>query len=150
MKKRDDGIVISGYKIQICGVAAAHEIIIVPGSGYKDDDADFAVACAVPRDVEGLTIVETRRPSDRRDVEEGWDSPKHGRITQAFLLFDNVFVPNDRVFMAGEVKYSGKFIANFASIYRVAIGACVAGQGDIMCEAAINMARANGLSQKTF
>lgn len=150
VETRDDGIIISGYKIQICGVAAAHEIIAVPGSGYGESEQDFCVACAVPRDVQGLTIVETRRPSEKRDEEEGWDAPKVGNITQAFLLFDKVFVPNDRIFMNGEFKYSGQIIGNFAAIYRAAIGACVAGQGDIMIGAAINMARANGLAQKTF
>lgn len=147
---RPDGIVIRGYKAQICGVAACHEIICTPGGGYGEEDKDFCLAVAVPRDAEGLTIVETRRPSDTRDEEEGWDAPKVGNITQAFLLFDDVFVPNDRVFMCGEFKYTGKFISYFTSIYRSAIGACVAGQGDIMIGAAINMARANGLSQKPF
>lgn len=147
---RPDGIVIRGYKAQICGVAAAHEIIVVPGSGYGESEKAFCVACAVPRDAEGLTVVETRRPSDSRDEEEGWDVPKAGNITQAFLIFDDVFVPNERVFMNGEFKYSGKIIGYFTAIYRAAIGACVAGQGDIMAGAAINMARANGLSQKAF
>lgn len=147
---RADGIVVRGYKVQICGVAAAHEIIAIPGSGYKDADADYAVAFAVPRDVEGLTIIETRRPSDNRDEEEGWDAPKKGNITQAFLIFDDVFVPNERVFLCKEAKYSGAIIGHFACIYRAAIGACVAAQGDIMIGAAIGMARANGLTQKAF
>lgn len=150
VETRPDGIVISGYKVQICGVAAAHEIIVVPGNGYKESEKDFCVACAVPRDAEGLTCVETRRPSDARDEEEGWDAPKAGNITQAFLLFDKVFVPNDRVFMNGEFKYSGQILGHFTAIYRAAIGACVAGQGDVMIGAAINMARANGLTRKTF
>jgi len=147
---RPDGILIRGYKALICGVAAAHEIVVVPGAIYGETEKAFSVAVAVPRDVAGLTIVETRRPSDARDEEEGWDAPKTGNITQAFLIFDDVFVPNDRVFMCGEFKYTGKLIGTFTAIYRAAIGACVAGQGDIMIGAAINMARANGLSQKAF
>lgn len=150
VEKRADGIVVSGYKIQICGIAAAHEIICVPGGGYKESEKDFCIAFAVPRDVEGLTIVECRTGMDRRYEEEGWDVPKSGTITQAWLLFDKVFIPNDRVFMCGEFKYSGMIISNFAAIYRAAIGACVAGQGDVMIGAAISMARANGLSQKAF
>jgi 4-hydroxybutyryl-CoA dehydratase / vinylacetyl-CoA-Delta-isomerase len=118
--------------------------------GYKDTEKDFCVAAAVPLDAEGLTIVETRRPSDARDEEEGWDAPKVGNITQAYLLFDNVFIPNERVFMNGEYKYSGAIIGMFSAIYRAAIGACVAGQGDVMMGSAINMARANGLSKKIF
>jgi 4-hydroxybutyryl-CoA dehydratase/vinylacetyl-CoA-Delta-isomerase len=147
---RPDGIIVNGFKVQICGVAACHYIMAMPGTGYGEDDKDFAVAFAVPRDEKGLTIVETRRPSDNRDEEDGWDSPKAGNITQTFILFDNVFIPNERVFMCGEFKYTGRNIGNFAAIYRAAIGACVAGQGDVMIGAAINMARANGLSQRTF
>ena len=150
VETRQDGVVIRGWKTQICGTAAAHEIIAVPGSGYKESEKDFCVAVAVPRDAKGLTVVETRRPSDERIEEDGWDAPKEGAITQAYLFFDNVFVPNDRVFMNGEFKYTGAIIGHFASIYRAAIGSCVAGQGDIMAGAAINMARANGLSQKPF
>jgi 4-hydroxybutyryl-CoA dehydratase / vinylacetyl-CoA-Delta-isomerase len=147
---RPDGIVVRGFKVQICGVAACHEIVAMPGSGYGEEDKDFCVAFAIPRDTEGITIVETRRPSDHRDEEEGWDAPKAGNITQTFILFEDVFVPNDRVFMCGEAKYTARNISMFSAIYRAAIGACVAGQGDIMVGAAINMARANGLSQRTF
>ena len=50
--------------------------------------------------------------------------------------------------MCGEFPYTGKLLVNFTAIYRAAIGACVAGQGDIMVGAAINMARANGLSMR--
>ena len=94
-----------------------------------------------------LTIVETRRPSDRRAEEEGWDGIKSG-TTQAFLLFDKVFVPHEHVFLNGEVKYAGAILGNFTALYRAAIGGCVAGQGDVMIGAALGMARANGLTQK--
>ncbi len=149
-ERRPDGIVLRGYKVQICGVAAAHEIICLPGSGYGEAEADFSVAAAVPRDSKGLTAVETRRPSDTRDEEQGWDAPKAGNITQAFLIFDHVFVPDERVFLCGEFAYTRGLLATFTALYRAAIGACVAGQGDIMIGAAINMARANGLSSKRF
>ena len=58
-KVRKDGIEISGVKAMICGVAAANEIFILPGSSYKEADKDCSVACVIPRDIEGLTIVET-------------------------------------------------------------------------------------------
>ena len=147
---KPDGIIVSGYKIQICGVAACHYIVAMPGTGYGEVDKDFAVAFAVPRDEKGITIVECRGISDTRAAEEGYDMPHAGNITQAYIHFDNVFIPNERVFMCGEFKYSGRNIGNFAAIYRAAIGHCVAGQGDIMIGAAMGMARANGLSVKPF
>ena len=69
----DDGIVISGAKVMICGTAASQEIFLLPGGVYGEVDQDFAIACVVPRDIEGLTIVETTHPSDRRELEETAD-----------------------------------------------------------------------------
>ncbi len=147
---RDDGIVIRGAKVMICGVAASHEIFLLPGNAYREEDKDFAVACVVPRDIEGLTIVETRRPSDERELhDEGFDTIDTG-ITQAYLIFEDVFVPKDRVFMCQEYQHSGRVIEYFTANYRACIGACVAGQGDIMIGAAALIARSNGLSSKTF
>lgn len=147
---RDDGIIVRGVKAQICGVAAAHEIVCVPGGGLKEDESAFAVAFAIPRDAAGIRAVETRRPSDTRDEEDGWDAPKVGGISQAFLLFDDVFVPNDRVFLQGETEFAARFINIFTALYRAPIGACVAGQGDIMIGTAIELAGAAGLNQKVF
>lgn len=151
VEKRDDGIVVRGAKLMICGVAAAREIFIVPGSAYRPEDADYCVSFVIPRDTEGLTIVETRHPSDDRDTEEGWDNPiNEGGITQAFLLFEDVFVPNERIFMCGESKYTKTAIMSFIGPYRAAIGGCVAGQGDVKIGSAILTARTNGLSAKVF
>lgn len=146
---RADGVVISGYKAMICGVAASNEIFLLPGGAYREEDKDYALACVVPKDIEGLTIVEARRPSDTREYEDGFDAPETG-ITQGFLFFEDCFVPNDRVFLCKEFKYSGKIIEYFTANYRACIGACVAGQGDVMIGAGALMARANGLAAGTF
>ena len=151
IEKREDGIVVRGAKVMICGVAAANEIFVIPGSGYKEEDASCAVAFVIPRDIEGLTIVETRHPSDKRDEEDGFDNPvTEGGITQAYLLFEDVFIPNERVFMCGETKYTGITVGYFVMPYRAAIGGCVAGQGDIKIGSAILTARTNGLNSKIF
>jgi 4-hydroxybutyryl-CoA dehydratase/vinylacetyl-CoA-Delta-isomerase len=147
---REDGIVVRGVKAQICGVAAAHEIVCVPGGALTEAERDFAVAFAIPRDAAGLTVVETRRPSDTRDEEEGWDAPKAGGISQAFLLFDDVFVPKERVFLQGEHEFAARFIHLFTALYRAPIGACVAGQGDVMIGASLELGKAGGLSRKVF
>jgi len=148
---RDDGIVVRGAKIMICGTAAAQELFVLPGSGYREADKDYAVSFVIPKDTAGVTIVEARRPSDTRELEEGFDAPiEIGGITQAYIFFEDVFVPKERVFMAGEFKYAGAAVMNFIAPYRAAIGGCVAGQGDVMAGAAALIARANGLSTKAF
>ena len=149
--ERKDGIVVRGAKVMICGVAAANEIFIMPGTGYREPDKDYAISFVIPRDIKNLTIVETRRPSDTRELEGGFDIPvDNGGITQAYLLFEDVFVPKERVFMCKEFSYALKAVMNFIAPYRAAIGGCVAGQGDVMVGAAALIARANGLSEKVF
>ena len=151
VEERKDGIVVRGAKVMICGVAAANEIFIMPGTGYREQDKDYAVSFVIPRDIENLTIVETRHPSDMREQEDGFDIPVDiGGITQAYLLFEDAFIPKDRVFMCKEYSYALQAVMNFIAPYRAAIGGCVAGQGDVMIGAAALIAQANGLSEKVF
>lgn len=153
VERRSDGIVVRGAKVMICGIAAANEVFVLPGSSYKDEDADWSISFVIPRDVEGLTIVEARHPNDSREMEDpqSFDSPvKRGGITQAYLFFEDVFVPTERLFMAGEAAFTGEAVINFVLPYRAAIGGCVAGQGDIKLGGAVLTARANGLSSKAF
>lgn len=150
-RRQEDGIVVRGAKIMICGTAAADEVFVMPGTRLRREEADYAVAFAIPKDTPGTTIVETRHPSDERELEEGFDNPVvRGGITQAYIFFENVFVPRERVFMCGEYSYAGEAVFRFTLPYRSAIGACVAGQGDVMIGAAILIARANGLDEKVF
>ncbi len=151
VERRADGVVVRGAKIMIAGAAAAEEIFVLPGTGCRKGEEDWAIAFAIPRDVPGLTIVEARHPSDSRESEPGYDVPSGtGGITQGYLLFENVFVPNERIFLNGEVEFTGPSVLNFIMPYRAAIGGCVAGQGDVKIGAAILAARANGLSAKVF
>ena len=150
-KGTEGDIVVRGAKVMIAGVAAANEVFVLPGTGYKEGEGDYAVSFAIPRDIEGLTVIEARHPSDGRDMEQGFDNPvDYGGITQGYLLFQDVRVPRERVFMAGEWKHSIKAVLNFIAPYRAAIGGCVAGQGDVIVGAAALMARANGLSERVF
>lgn len=151
VEMRDDGMIVRGAKVQIAGAAAANEIFVLPGTGYRAEDADYAISFVVPKDIEGLTIVEARHPSDGRDLESGLDNPVSiGGITQGYLLFDDVFVPRERIFMAGEHTHSLGAVMNFIMTYRSAIGGCVAGQGDVMAGAAALMSRANGIDERKF
>jgi len=150
-KEASGDIVVRGAKVMIAGVAAANEVFVLPGAGYREGESDYTISFVVPRDIEGLTVVEARHPSDGRDLEQGFDNPvDYGGITQGYLLFQDVHIPKERIFMAGEWKHSTKAVLNFIAPYRSAIGGCVAGQGDVIVGAAALMARANGLSEKVF
>jgi 4-hydroxybutyryl-CoA dehydratase/vinylacetyl-CoA-Delta-isomerase len=151
VKNTESGITVRGAKVMIAGAVAANELFVLPGTRYTDKEKDFAISFVIPRDAEGITVVEARHPSDTREMEEGFDIPvKKGGITQGYIFFEDVFVPTERVFMCGEAEYTIKGVLNFISPYRAAIGGCVAGQGDVMMGAAALVARANGLSEKSF
>jgi 4-hydroxybutyryl-CoA dehydratase/vinylacetyl-CoA-Delta-isomerase len=151
VKRSDAGMTVRGAKVMIAGAVAANELFVLPGTRYTEKETDFAVSFVIPRDAEGITVVEARRPSDTREMEEGFDIPvKKGGITQGYIFFEDVFVPRKRVFMCGEAEYTVKGVQNFIGPYRSAIGGCVAGQGDVMMGAAALVARANGLSEKDF
>ena len=151
VKKTPEGITVRGAKIMICGVAAANEIFVMPGTRLKASDADYAVSFAVPKDAKGITIVEARHASDERDCEAGFDNPvTRGGITQSYIFFEDVFVPNERVFMCREYRYAQEAVFRFTLPYRSAIGGCVAGQGDVMVGASILIARANGIKEDAF
>jgi len=138
--KRGDGIVVRGAKAIICGVAAANELFVLPGAMFREGDNDYAIGFVVPRDIDGLTIVETRHTSDTREAEEGFDSPVTiGGISQAWLLFQDVFVPRERVFLCGEIEFANMALTNFLLSYRATQAGCVAGEGDIMAGAASGM-----------
>lgn len=142
---RPDGIVVSGTKVMIAHAAVCQEIFVCPGVGYREAEKDYAVAFVVPRDIEGLTVVQT----DASEGRQGWDDMKYADQS-SYLIFEDCFIPNERVFMCGEYTHAGDVINRFVGNYRACIGSCVAGQCDIMIGAAMLMARSNGLSTKTF
>jgi len=152
VEERDDGIVVRGAKVMIAGVAAANEIFVMPTMGLREEDKDYAVSFVIPRDLDGVTIIEARHPDDARELEgNGYELPATGTgITQAWILFEDAFISKDRIFMCGEWEYTSKAIMYFTSSYRALIGSCVAGQGDVMVGASILIARANGLKERTF
>lgn len=137
---RDDGIVISGIKVNQTGILFAHEVVIVPTTALKEEDKDFAVACAVPADSPGMTFVLGRTPQDKRFFEvggdiEGIDLGKNFADHQALVYFDHVFVPKERVFMAGEWKFAGRLLNYFTAVHRLTAGGCKAGGCSALCGA---------------
>jgi len=65
---------------------------------------------------------------------------------EALVVFDNVFVPWDRVFMCGEAAYSGALVEKFAAYHRQSY-ACKVGVGDVLIGAAQTAAEINGVDR---
>jgi len=136
------GIVISGVKAIVTGAPYMHELLIMPCRTYTAEDADFAVCCAVPVDADGVTIV--ARPAGRPGEPAATFTGRYGQSTGVVIL-DDVFVPHDRVFLAGETVEGGFLTTAYATHHRHSCIGARAGFGDLLIGAGALMIEANGL-----
>ncbi len=141
-ERRKDGVVLSGCKAIVTAAPYVHEFLVMPSRTHVKGDEDFAICCAVPCDAQGVTI--SARPAGRAGDPAAKFSAKYGQSTGA-VLFDNVFVPWDRVFMAGETEEAGYLTTSYATHHRHSCIAARAGFGDLLIGAGALMAEANGL-----
>jgi len=142
-ERRPDGIVIRGTKAIVTGAPYMHEFLVMPCRTHTAEDADFAVCCAVPIDAPGVTIVS--RPAGRPGEAAAKFSARYGQSV-AVVLFDDVFVPHERVFFAGEHEEAGFLTTSYASHHRHSCIAARAGFGDLLIGAGALMIEANGLN----
>ena len=136
------GIVISGAKAIITGAPYMHELLVMPCRNMVEADADFAVCCSVPIDAEGMTIVS--RPAGRPGEAAAKFSGLYGQAT-GVAIFDRVFVPWERVFLAGEWQHSAAVTYNYATHHRHTCIAARAGFGDLLIGAGALTTEANGI-----
>jgi 4-hydroxybutyryl-CoA dehydratase/vinylacetyl-CoA-Delta-isomerase len=136
VERREDGIVIRGAKLHMTGAVNSHEILVMPTAAMNEKSKDYAVVCAVPIDAPGVTMVFGRQAGDdRRDRKERIDvgKPSFGAVGgEALLVFEDVFVPNENVFMNGETEFTGNLVYRFAAHHRANYGACKTGLMDVL------------------
>ncbi|MCX6028352.1 MAG: 4-hydroxybutyryl-CoA dehydratase [Chloroflexi bacterium] len=138
VERRPDGIVVRGAKAHQTGAIFSHEIIAMPTLAMRADDRDYAVAFAVPSDARGIIYILGRQASDTRKLEEAAPdvgNPIYGGH-EALVIFDDVFVPTERIFMDGEWQFSGALVERFAGYHRQSYGGCKVGVGDVLIGAA--------------
>ena len=144
VEKRSDGIVVRGAKAHQTGSLSSHEIIVLPTRALGPGDEDYAVAFAIPSDTPGLIHVVGRSSLDTREID-GCDvgNARYSKYCPT-VLFDDVFVPWDRVFMCGEVEFAVDMVVKFSAFHRQSHGGCKSGKIDCMTGAAVTMMDLNG------
>lgn len=144
VEERDDGIVVSGFKMSITQAAYADELIVIPTRALREDDRDFAVAFAIPADIEGVSLI--TRPVWHREKDNEGASPfcTYG-VSDSVIHFDNVFVPKERVFMCGEWQFGRRLALLFADSHRHSYCGCKPAVSDILCGATALAAEANNI-----
>ncbi|MCD8086967.1 MAG: 4-hydroxyphenylacetate 3-hydroxylase family protein [Oscillospiraceae bacterium] len=147
VERRPDGVVVRGAKAHQTGASNSHEILVMPTQAMKPEDKDYAIAFSVPIDAEGIFMIVGRQSCDTRKLEDGTmdrGNPNFGGM-EALVIFDNVFVPNDRIFLNGESEFATVLVERFASYHRQSYGGCKVGVGDVLIGAAAVAADQNGV-----
>ena len=147
-ERRDNGVVISGAKLHQTGMLNSHEILVMPTLTMRPGEEAWAVCCAVPTDADGIRYIYGRQTSDTRKLEANRldvGNPTFGG-QEVMTVFEDVFVPDERVFLDGEVDFSGILVERFASYHRQSYGGCKVGVGDALIGATALIAQMNGVA----
>lgn len=147
VERREDGIVVRGAKAHQTGAVNSHEHLIMPTIALKEGDKDYAVSFAIESDAEGIFMIYGRQSCDTRKLEEGADidlgNSEFGGH-EVLVIFEDVFVPNERIFMCGEYDFAGMLVERFAGYHRQSYGGCKVGVGDVLIGASALCAEYNG------
>ncbi|SPM36554.1 Aromatic ring hydroxylase [Mycobacterium rhizamassiliense] len=143
VERREDGVVIRGAKLHISAAPFAHHLLVMPTKSMKPGEEDYAIACAVPVNADGVHVVSRTvqaRGGDERDypVSSGRSMP------DGFVIFDDVFVPHEHVFLDGVAAQAGIFAHSLGLWERLGGTAVMVEQADEMVGLAALIAEANG------
>lgn len=138
VETREDGIVVRGCKLHQTGMINSHEMLVMPNNTLKEEDKEWAVCFAIPINTPGMVYVYGRQSSDTRKMEGGSIDigNKYFGGQEVTTIFNDVFVPWDRVFMNGEWDFTGMLVERFAGYHRQSYGGCKVGVGDTLIGAA--------------
>ncbi|MHA2184448.1 MAG: 4-hydroxyphenylacetate 3-hydroxylase family protein [Promethearchaeota archaeon] len=150
IETREDGIIVRGCKINITNTPYADEFIVVPCRFMGPDDKDYVVAFALPADWEGVKLL-TRTANFRK--AKHLDAPvMHLGDAETFIIFDDVFVPNERIFLNGQADprqtpYAGFLALMFAHYHRHTYTGCKPATSEVIASAAALVAEYNGIEK---
>jgi 4-hydroxybutyryl-CoA dehydratase/vinylacetyl-CoA-Delta-isomerase len=143
--RTSEGIVVRGAKAHTSGSVVSNELVIIPQRAMREADKDYAVAFAIPVDTPGLKLV--CRAFSGEHVDE-FEQPvsSHDDLVESFTIFDDVFVPAERVFLCGEWEYAGDVANTFANVNRQGYLGADVGKLRLFIGAAQLVAEHNGVA----
>jgi 4-hydroxybutyryl-CoA dehydratase/vinylacetyl-CoA-Delta-isomerase len=141
------GVYIRGAKAHQTGCINSHWLIVMPTLRLKPEERDYAIVGALPVDAEGITYVIGRQSCDTRSLEGEIESGNAGFSGQeALVIFEDAFIPNELIFMNGEVEFSAMLVERFTAFHRRSY-VCKSGVGDVLIGAAATAAEYNGVER---
>jgi 4-hydroxybutyryl-CoA dehydratase / vinylacetyl-CoA-Delta-isomerase len=147
-KRTDQGIYVSGAKAHQTGCLNSHWLIIMPTMRLTENDKNYAIVGAIPVEAEGITYIYGRQSCDTRSTEGG--DIDQGNVNfsgqEAMVILDNVFIPNELIFMNGETEFASMLVERFTCYHRRSY-VCKSGVGDVLIGAAAQIADYNGVEK---
>jgi 4-hydroxyphenylacetate 3-monooxygenase/4-hydroxybutyryl-CoA dehydratase/vinylacetyl-CoA-Delta-isomerase len=145
--RTNEGIIVRGAKANITTAAYSDEIIVVPTRALTKEESDWAVAFAIPTDTKGVThIAVSKAPAVKSSYEKPLSS--NFAFTDSLIVFDDVFVPWERVFLCGEWDQAARIGGLFGNYHRHSHCGCIASRVDNLMGICSLMARYNGIRHK--
>ena len=118
VKRTDEGIVVRGAKLHITAASLVHELVVMPTKGMRQDETDYAVSFSVPVNTPGVKIINRSFAAPDLNTFD-YPASAHHSMPEGFVVFDDVFVPWDRVFLAGEVQLAWRLAQSLGLWERV-------------------------------
>ena len=146
VEERSDGIVVRGAKVHTSVSMNANELIVLPTRALGEGDRAYAVAFAVPVATRGLTLAVSPYGGHTASAFEHPLSSRH-RMTETLTVFDDVFVPRDRVFLQGEWDHAGPLARTFVEFHRFTAVSYKLPLVDLLVGAAQLIAQYNGIER---
>lgn len=146
VERRDDGVVIRGAKLHISAASMGHELMTIPTKGMKPGEEDYAIGAMVPVNAPGVKIINTTYAPRHEDKRDFPFSGKH-HTPEGFVIFDDVFVPSERVFLDGQVELAAVFAHSLGLWERLGGLAGMATGYDRLVGFAQLVAESNGLDR---
>jgi len=146
IRRTSEGVFISGAKAHQTGCLNSHWMIIMPTMRLKAEDKDYAIVGAIPVDASGITYIYGRQSCDTRSLEGGSIDVGNAQYggQEAMVILDNVFIPNELIFMDGEYEFASMLVERFTCYHRRSY-VCKSGVGDVLIGAAATIAEYNGV-----
>ena len=139
--KDSKGITVRGAKAHITAAAYFNEMLVIPSRNMTEEDADYAVAFAVPVNTKGIKQICHPTKSGFGPLDFPVDDRPVRWHTDSLIIFDDVFVPWERVFLCGEWQFAMQLVYNFAyfhrhtaASYRIPISEMMVGMAQAMAE----------------
>ncbi len=146
-RRNADGVYVKGAKAHQTGCINSHWLIVMPALHLQPEERDYAIVGALPVDSEGITYVVGRQSCDTRCLEGEIEAGNAGYSGQeALILFEDVFIPNQLIFMDGETDFTTLLVDRFTAFHRRSY-VCKAGVGDVLIGAAATAAKYNGVER---